>query len=464
MTETRTSSEGIVRVIFPSGMLGSGFPEDLIYRGIEMGATAITIDGGSTDSGPHYLGSGTAKSAASAVERDLRVLLVAAVGARIPLVVGSCGTAGTDGVVDWVADMAERIAKDEGLTFTLARIYSELDPDDMVRALDAGKVRPLPPNDQVDAETLRSCEHIVGLMGHEPIVAAIQDGADVVLAGRATDTAMVAAIALMHGMPAGPTWHAAKTVECGGQCTVHPQGGPGPVFVEIDQGGFTVIPLADDAAATPTSVAAHMLYENADPFRLTEPTGVLDTSFATYRPIDSRTVRVEGSRFEEVPPTIKLEGSRLAGYETLSFVGIRDPHVLGRIQEWLDSVDLVLRDRARSALGLRDDEYRVEFRCYGLNAILGSLETDVEIPHEVGVLLKVRAKDQATATAIAMTANVLLLHMPLSGMDHLPSFAFVTSPAEIERGPAYEFVLNHVVEVADGSELVRTKMSAVSGA
>jgi hypothetical protein len=49
-------------------------------------------------------------------------------------------------------------------------------------------------------------------------------------------------------------------------------------------------------------------------------------------------------------------------------------------------------------------------------------------------------------------------------MDHLPSFAFVTSPAEIERGPAYEFVLNHVVEVANGSELVRTTMSAVSGA
>jgi hypothetical protein len=66
--------------------------------------------------------------------------------------------------------------------------------------------------------------------------------------------------------------------------------------------------------------------------------------------------------------------------------------------------------------------------------------------------------------AIAQTANVLLLHMPLPGMKHLPSFAFVPSPAEIERGPAYEFVLNHVVEVADGTELVRTSMSEVSGA
>jgi hypothetical protein len=79
-------------------------------------------------------------------------------------------------------------------------------------------------------------------------------------------------------------------------------------------------------------------------------------------------------------------------------------------------------------------------------------------------LFKVRADDQDTATAIAKTANVLLLHMPLPGMNHLPTFAFVTSPAEIERGPAYEFVLNHVLEVADGTELVRTSIREVSGA
>jgi hypothetical protein len=33
-------------------------------------------------------------------------------------------------------------------------------------------------------------------------------------------------------------------------------------------------------------------------------------------------------------------------------------------------------------------------------------------------------------------------------MDYLPSFAFASSPAEVERGAAYEFVLNHVVDCA----------------
>jgi hypothetical protein len=79
-------------------------------------------------------------------------------------------------------------------------------------------------------------------------------------------------------------------------------------------------------------------------------------------------------------------------------------------------------------------------------------------------MMRVRAADQATATAIAKTANPLLLHLPPPGMEaHLPSFAFATSPAEIERGAVYEFVLNHVVEVETATELFRTRISEVSG-
>ena len=78
-------------------------------------------------------------------------------------------------------------------------------------------------------------------------------------------------------------------------------------------------------------------------------------------------------------------------------------------------------------------------------------------------MMRVRAADQTTATAIAKTANPLLLHLPLAGMEHLPSFAFATSPAELELGAIYEFLLNHVVEVDDPSELFRTDLTEVSG-
>jgi hypothetical protein len=146
-------------------MLGGGFSRDMVRAGIEMGATAIAVDGGSTDSGPYYLGSGTPKTTAAAVERDLRILLLEARRAKIPLLVGSCGTSGTDSGVDWVAEMAHRIAREEGLSFRLACIYSEQSADDMVRALNDGRIHPLPPSGPVDEATLRSCSHIVGLNG-----------------------------------------------------------------------------------------------------------------------------------------------------------------------------------------------------------------------------------------------------------------------------------------------------------
>jgi hypothetical protein len=58
----------------------------------------------------------------------------------------------------------------------------------------------------------------------------------------------------------------------------------------------------------------------------------------------------------------------------------------------------------------------------------------------------------------------LLLHLPLRAETHLPSFAFATSPPEIERGAAYEFVLNHTIDVASPVELFRTETIKVSHA
>src|SRR5882757_10805341 len=119
-------TESAVSVIFPTGMLGGGFPAETIERGIELGADAIAVDGGSTDSGPYYLGTGIAKTSDAAVRRDLQILLTAACEAGIPLIVTSCATAGTDAGVDWMAGITRAIARAERLSFTMATIYSEL--------------------------------------------------------------------------------------------------------------------------------------------------------------------------------------------------------------------------------------------------------------------------------------------------------------------------------------------------
>jgi hypothetical protein len=443
-----------VRVLVPTGMIGAGFTAESVARGIALGADVIAVDGGSTDSGPHYLGSGTPKTATAAVARDLRILLRAAAAAGIPLIVGSCGTSGVDAGVDWVAAMAAEILAAERLDLRVATIYSEQDPDDLAARLPA--IHPLPPHGPLDPAVLRDCTHVVGLMGHEPIAAALAAGADVVLAGRATDTALAAAVPLMRGMPPGPTWHAAKIVECGGQCTTNPRAGG--VLATIDRTGFTIEPLDPAAACTPTSVAAHMLYETADPFRMREPAGTLDVTDAVYTAVDDRVVRVEGSAFEPAARhTIKLEGARRTGFQTMSFTGIRDPHILARIEDWAALLEKVLAGRVEQTLGLAlGEQYDIDVRLYGHNAVLGAIDPATGPPREVGVMLLVQAGDQATATAVAKIANPLMLHLPTTDMAHLPSLAFPTSPAETERGAVHEFVLNHVVEPASPTELFRT--------
>jgi hypothetical protein len=200
-----------------------------------------------------------------------------------------------------------------------------------------------------------------------------------------------------------------------------------------------------------------MLYENADPFQMREPGGTLDTSSAVYSALDDRRVRVTGSQFHTADTyTIKLEGSAIAGYQTLSIAGIRDPAVLDNIETWHDALLSLVSDGVGRVLGLSPSDYSIQIRCYGWNAVLGDLDPEVRPPREVGAMLIVTARDQATAHKIAKYANPYLLHMPLPGMSDLPSYAFMSSPAEIDRGPIYEFVLNHSVEVANPAQLTST--------
>ena len=452
------SRKDSVRVLVPVGMLGAGFPEEELKTGIALGADVLAVDAGSTDSGPHYLGASIPKTARAAVLRDMRLILRHARAAGIPVLVGSCGTSGTDSGVDWVDEICRQVSDEEGLPLRIARIYSEQDKKALRRSIADARAIALPPAGPLTAAMIDSCEHIVGLMGHEPLVEALAAGADVVLAGRCTDTALIAAVPLMRGMPMGASWHAGKIAECGGLCTTG--NGWGGVLVTIDRFGFDVEPLDVSVACTPTSVAAHMLYENADPFRMREPAGWLDVTEATYTALDDRRVRVEGSNFDVASQySIKLEGAAAVGYQTVSIVGIRDASVLARIGDWTDSLEAFLAERIPIVLGLPPTSYEIALRAYGHNAVLGDLDTDGRVPREVGVVFCATAGDQETATAIAKFANPYLLHHALPDMTHMPSWSFSFSPAEIERGRVYSFVLNHALEVESPGELFRLDLA-----
>ena len=86
-----------IRVLSATGILGSGFREETLKRAMALKPDFIGADSGSTDPGPHYLGSGETLFSDSAYKRDLRLILLAARAAKIPAIIGSACTAGTDG-------------------------------------------------------------------------------------------------------------------------------------------------------------------------------------------------------------------------------------------------------------------------------------------------------------------------------------------------------------------------------
>jgi hypothetical protein len=268
---------------------------------------------------------------------------------------------------------------------------------------------------------------------------------------------VLSAVPLMQGLPAGASWHAAKTAECGGLCTVETR--RGGVIVTVDPQGFEIEPLDADNRCTPYTVSAHLLYENSDPFRLKEPGVVLDASDAHYEALDSRRVRVTNSRAEAVPYTIKLEGAGGTGYRTMVFSAIADPKILARFDKWRANLEAHLRYGIANVLRVADGDYGIEFRAYGKDA-LNPVPAD-HVPHEVGLMTIVWARTQERATEIAKYCNPVLLHFPLNPDDPLPSFAFPFSPAEIELGRHYEFKLNHVVRVDRPDALARTHFETI---
>ncbi|MEM1149898.1 MAG: acyclic terpene utilization AtuA family protein [Pseudomonadota bacterium] len=447
------------KILIPSGALGLGYDRDALARGVGENPDLIAIDGGSTDSGPHYLGTGTSKYSRSSVKSEWRELMEARARAGVPLVIGTAGTSGADDAVDWLVEITQEIVAETGQNVKVAVLKSGQDQGAMIRALDAGKISPLEPVMDVSSNLLESCTNIVALAGAEQINAALATGADVVIAGRTTDTATIAALPLARGCHAGGAWHGAKIGECGALATTSPNSGT--IMITFDEDGFTVEPMGETAKATPYTVSAHMLYENSNPYQLYEPGGYLNVMNASYEALDERTVRVTGSEWiESAAYTVKLEGARSGGFQTVSLALVREPRYVENIREWVADIEAKC---TRKAVERVNEAFTLELRLIGVDATLGDLETNARPGREVGVLGIVTAPSETTSKEIAKILNPYLLHHPLTEEEEMPTFAFPFSPTEMHRGEIYEFCLNHVLELEhpmDGFDLSVIEMGA----
>jgi hypothetical protein len=461
MPAGRPVTAPLTRAYAGTGFLGSGFLQTSLEQAVSWRPDFIGCDAGSTDGGPNYLATGTSMFGRESTIRDMAALLAAARHLRVPLIIGSAGTGGGDRNLDWTVECLMRAAKDSGSSFKLATIASELSASTVIEAMNAGRVKALPGAPQIDAATLRDCAPIVAMMGTEPIQAAIEAGAEVVLCGRSSDAAIYAAFPLQRGVAPGVAWHAAKVLECGAAAVTH-RTRPDGMFAWLEADAFTVAPPNPDYRCTPQSVAAHSLYENADPFRLREPPGVLDLHNSVYEATDERSVRVRGSAFESVSPyTVKLEGVRLRGYRSIVTGAVRDPYILGQLDSWLERLQEAAEQRIASSFPGVPYEFLI--RQYGRRAVLGERETEENQPHEVLLSFEITAPEQEIAHGMAGDVRHIALHYPIPEWHGLiTALAHAHSPAVIDLGAAYEFALHHVLELDDPLSPFRTSFMDVT--
>jgi len=438
-----------LRIASLNGLLGYGYPRESLQRALGLPPDLLGVDAGSTDPGPFYLGAGESFVSDAQVRSDLEPALCAAIEHGLPLVIGTAGGSGARPHLDGLLAIVREIAARNALRFRMAVIPADVPEATVLDALREGRVAPCGPAHEPNEEQVRSCTRIVGQMGYEPLIAALDGGAQVVIAGRCCDAAIFAAEPIRRGFDPGLALHMGKILECG-TLAARPAGANDVLVGTIGPEWFEVEPANPTRRCTPESVAAHSLYEQPDPNCFYEPEGKVDLSECEFEQVGERAVRVTGSRLVPAEQsTVKLEGARPCGFRAITVAGVRDPLVIERLGEIECSVLDAVVDAMAGTLG--PGEFSVRFLRYGLDAVTEGREPPPDpLPREVGLLIDAIAPTQELADRVLKLARSTALHQHFDGRKTTAgNLAFPFSPSDFSGGPVYEFAVYHLMRVAD---------------
>ena len=345
--------------------------------------------------------------------------------------------------------MVRDIARAENLHFNLASIRADMPRDGVKQAIRAGKVTPLGAIADLTEADVDASTQLVGQMGIEAFQRALDVGADVVIAGRACDTAVYAAIPGMLGYPLGPAMHMAKIVECASLCTT--PGGRDALLGTLSAAGggsFIVDSMNPLRNASPMSVAAHSLYEQGNPYRVYEPEGTLHVDTAHYEQLDAHRCRISGARWEPASQfTVKIEGAAKVGERALMLAGCADPRAIAAMKEILPAVEKTVRELTAKTV---KEPFQVFHRVYGIDGVFNWPSPPATMPREVFVMVEIIAQTAEAAKSVATVFKQFLLHHGFPGrISTGGNLAFPFTPPEVVTGPAYRFSAYHVMEAND---------------
>jgi Acyclic terpene utilisation family protein AtuA len=261
-------------------------------------------------------------------------------------------------------------------------------------------------------------------IGSVPIVEALERGANVVVTGRSTDTALTMAPLRYEFGWAADDWDrlaagiiAGHIIECGAQCSggnclydwrnVPDLANVGYPIVEASADGSFVVTKHPGTGGwiNVPSVTEQLVYEMGDPRSYITPDVVADFTSIRLAPDGADRVRVFGIAGRPATDKLKVSIAYRAGFKAVGSLVYAWPDALEKAQ----LADRVLRERL-DAMGLRFDQILTEF--VGVSAAHGPLTVSTGEAPEVQWRIGVRSSDRKAVERFTREIAPLVLNGP----------------------------------------------------
>jgi hypothetical protein len=300
--------------------------------------------------------------------------------------------------------------------------------DDVFDRLDAFLARGYEMRDMDTGEAIARIRRQIlsanAYIGAFPLAEALDTGADVVIAGRSTDTALTLAPMVHKFGWKADDWDklaagtiAGHIIECGAQCSggncqVDWEGIPdmanvGYPIIEAEADGSFVVTKHKGTGGRVHSdtVKEQLLYELGDPKHYITPDCIADFTTVQLADLGLDRVGVSGIRGGPRPPTLKLSISYTDGWKAIGTLVYSWPQAVEKARV----ADRIVRARL-AGLGLHFDEVYTEF--FGLNACNGSAAPPNVNPPEIQLRIGVRGHDRKAVDRFTRELIPLVLNGP----------------------------------------------------
>jgi hypothetical protein len=351
--------------------------------------------------------------------------------------------------VDIIRELA---AKHRLPRFKLGYFYSEVERDDVRRRMRKGEtIAGLEGHRALSEGELDATDRIVAMAGVHPFIRLLEQGADVIIGGRSSDSCVFAAPAIHHGFPESQAYYLGKVLECASFCA-EPYGGKETVLGKITADAVEVTAMHPAQRCTVASVAGHAMYERSNPYYEHVAGGTLDMSECRYEQIAEKTTRITGAVFRRAEEfRVKLEGAGKVGERYVGMVGIRDPYTIAHV----DDVIAWARDKVRERFG--DTGYELHYTVYGRDGIMGDLEPNRHRPaHELCILVQGVAPTVEMAEELTMIGTRQMFYARLPEVKGSAGSVAFALDEVLRASPAYRWTLNHTMRCDDPLELFPT--------